>query len=586
MNGFLHKPYHLLFRLAGALALIASVGGLPAPWPALAQADVPTPPAEPVKLIFIHHSTGENWLADGYGDLGLALAQNNYFVSDTNYGWGPDSIGDRTDIPNWPEWFASENTPRFMDALFNESEQHSGYTRTFDDPGGENQIVMFKSCFPNSALEGNPTDPPDPDGWLSVGHAKYVYNEILAYFATRPDKLFVVITAPPLSDSTYAENARAFNNWLLNDWLRENDYPLNNVAVFDFYNVLTGPDAHHRFANGQVEHIRGTRNTLYYPSGDDHPSQEGSRKATEEFVPLLNVFYHRWKADAPAQPPGQAETPASPTEAPALLEPTATFATAHPPDVPLLHTGIDDFEAGPPPGSAGWEAFWDNSTPTTITCAPDATAAHSGAQALHISFDITANSWATCALFFDAPQDWSAARGLSFYLRAGQPGWSFNVDVYAGAPEARETYIFPVEAAPESATNWAFAGPAWHQFLRANWEADAGTPFDRAERVSGLAFGFAAGPDAPLAGELWIDDLQWVSGEIALPVEASPVVELPLPLPETTIQASATPLPTSQPTAPTAERSQPGSRVCPSSILAPLAAVALAAWLGKRKPNP
>ncbi|MBI4731623.1 MAG: hypothetical protein HY781_05765, partial [Chloroflexi bacterium] len=149
--------------------------------PAYQQTDDldPNPPEQPVKLIFIHHSTGENWLTDGYGDLGQTLAENNYFVSDTNYGWGPDSIGDRTDIPNWTEWFASDQTPSYMDALFSESGQNSGYTRLFSDPGGENQIIMFKSCFPNSALEGSPYDPPGPDGWLSVGHAKYVYNEIL-----------------------------------------------------------------------------------------------------------------------------------------------------------------------------------------------------------------------------------------------------------------------------------------------------------------------------------------------------------------------------------------------------------------------
>ena len=256
----------------------------------------PTMPLQTVKLIFIHHSTGENWLRDDYGGLGQALTNNNYFVSDTNYGRGPDSIGDRTDIPNWTEWFASDQTPTYMDALFNESGQNSEYTRLPNGPGGENQIIMFKSCFPNSALEGNPTDPPDPDGWLSVGHAKYVYNETLQYFSTRPDKLFIVITAPPLSDPTYAENARAFNQWLVNDWLDENNYTLPNVAVFDFYNILTGFNAHHWWNNGQIEHILGNSNTLAYPSGDDHPSEAGSLKATSEFVPLLNIFYNRWAA--------------------------------------------------------------------------------------------------------------------------------------------------------------------------------------------------------------------------------------------------------------------------------------------------
>jgi hypothetical protein len=257
----------------------------------------PDVPTSTVKLIFIHHSCGENWLNDGNGGLGIELGQNNYFVSDTNYGWGPDSIGSSTDIPNWLDWFRGPNTSTYMSALYAESVQHSSYTRNLTDPGGGNEIILFKSCFPNSALEGNPTDPPSADGWLTVGHAKYVYSQLLQYFGEHPDKLFVVITAPPLIDGTYAANARGFNQWLVNNWLNDNSYSLRNVAVFDFYNVLTGPDNHHRFYNNQVQHVYTTGlDTLYYPSGgDDHPNQTGNIKATSEFVPLLNFFYHRWQ---------------------------------------------------------------------------------------------------------------------------------------------------------------------------------------------------------------------------------------------------------------------------------------------------
>ncbi len=275
----------------------AQAASLPVPLTAVLN---PNPPTHTVKLIFIHHSTGENWLRDDYGLLGKTLGQNHYFVSDTNYGWGPNSIGDRTDIPNWPEWFRSSRAPTYMKALFAESGQHSTYTRTLANPGGQNTIVMFKSCFPNSNLEGNPTDPPNPNGWMTVGHAKWVYNQLQKYFRTRPDKLFIVITAPPVTDSTYAANARAFNNWLFNNWLAENSYPFSNVAVFDFYNVLTAPGAHHKYnpATGLIEHtVVAGRNTSAYPSGDDHPNSAGSKKATNEFVPLLNIFYNRWKAD-------------------------------------------------------------------------------------------------------------------------------------------------------------------------------------------------------------------------------------------------------------------------------------------------
>jgi hypothetical protein len=110
--------------------------------------------------------------------------------------------------------------------------------------------------------------------------------------------------------SGHAANARAFNNWLINEWLT--GYPYKNVAVFDFYNVLTsnGGNAdtndiglatgnHHRWWNGTVQHIQTSNsNTAAYPTGDSHPGQAGNLKATAEYVKLLNVFYHRWKGQA------------------------------------------------------------------------------------------------------------------------------------------------------------------------------------------------------------------------------------------------------------------------------------------------
>ncbi len=277
--------------------------------------DNPNPPANPVRLLFIHHSTGENWLADENGGLGNALKNNNYFVSDINYGWGPNSIGDRTDIGNWWEWFRDLSSSTTMNQVYNENEQNSSYSRLLanPDPDGENQVIMFKSCFPNSALQGNPNDIPPAinDNPLkgqscgstdhTVANAKGIYIDILEYFKIHQDKLFIVITAPPLSDGTYSNNARVFNQWLVNDWLQ--NYNFKNVFVFDFFNVLTtnGGNSntndlnmengnHHRWRNNAVQHATDVNsNVLAYPSGDDHPSIAGNLKATGEFLPLLNV---------------------------------------------------------------------------------------------------------------------------------------------------------------------------------------------------------------------------------------------------------------------------------------------------------
>jgi len=287
----------------------------------VASAPLPTKPAKTVKLIFIHHSTGTAWLADENGGLGVALKNNNYFVSDTNYGWGPDVIGDRTDTGNWWDWFRGPKSNTYMQALYNEYGQHSSYTRLSSDPdtSRENEIVMFKSCFPNSAIDGNPDDPAKTGnnplqggGPMTVANVKGIYNDILTYFAAHQDKLFVLIVPPPLVESatnaTQAANARAVANWLVNKWL--SGYTHNNVAVFDFYNVLTSNGGstntndlgaeggnHHRWWNGSVQHSQtGSSNYLAYPTGDSHPSQAGNRKATAEFVPLLNYYYQRWAA--------------------------------------------------------------------------------------------------------------------------------------------------------------------------------------------------------------------------------------------------------------------------------------------------
>jgi hypothetical protein len=152
---------------------------------------------------------------------------------------------------------------------------------------------MFKSCFPNSLLSGNPDDPATTgdnplrgqdaysSAYMTVANAKGIYNDILEYFATRQDKLFIAVTPPPeteaSSDPTLSANARAFSNWLVNDWL--DGYAYHNVAVFDLFNVLAGSD-----------------NYAAYPTDewDAHPTPTGCQNATTAFIPFINAAYHTW----------------------------------------------------------------------------------------------------------------------------------------------------------------------------------------------------------------------------------------------------------------------------------------------------
>lgn len=245
-----------------------------------------------------------------------------------------------------------------MQELYNESDKAGGdeyhYSRMAANPGGENTIVMFKSCYPNSYINGDPnasaTTGDNPlrgeDCWsdyMTVANAKGIYNDILEYFATKQNKLFIAVTAPPQvtgdTDTAHAANARAFNNWLVNDWLAQ--YPYHNVAVFDFYNLLTSNGGnsqtndmgsrngnHHRWRDGTVEHTQTvSSNVAAYPSAvdDSHPTQAGNLKATAEFLPLLNWFYHRWQeSGSTTTQNGFPSTSQTPIDFPAAVDPTAT----------------------------------------------------------------------------------------------------------------------------------------------------------------------------------------------------------------------------------------------------------------------
>ncbi len=261
-------------------------------------------PASELNLLFIHHSCGGQFLADAGPDVGTnciykthpnggglraKLEQSHYRVHEVSYG---SALGERTDLFDWLPKFRIQ-----MEQILTAD----GPDRTYPDDR-RNQIVVFKSCFPNNRFlaEGNP--PGSPTGpELTVCSAQAAFRPLLEEFRKYPQVLFVCVTAPPLAPKpeggwkstlkqwlgrevplqTSARLARRFNNWLSrrDGWLK--DYPLKNVVLFDYYDVLTGC---------------GESDYCLYATGDgsdSHPSRVGNEKAAEAFVPFLNRAVHR-----------------------------------------------------------------------------------------------------------------------------------------------------------------------------------------------------------------------------------------------------------------------------------------------------
>jgi hypothetical protein len=206
----------------------------------------------------------------------------------------------------------------------------------------------------------------------------------------------------------------------------------------------------------------------------------------------LNIFYHRWKQNAPAP-----SAPVVATESQAESQPVVSSGSGW----------VDDFDANNLPRASGWEGFYDEATSTSWTCEVESGTGRSG-NSLHLDFNIAANSWGTCAAFFQGPQNWSTNEGLTFYFKAAQAGLLFDVDLYTGSSENRATYVFTVEASPESVAGWVPMKLNWQDFHRASWEENGGAVFTQSNEVVGLAFGATTPQDAPNTGQVWVDDLQ------------------------------------------------------------------------------
>lgn len=159
------------------------------------------------------------------------------------------------------------------------------------------RLVEFRTALPHTA-----------SGKIMKRELTQGLSRQLAEFQSWPHVLFVYMTAPPLAPRIFEERlwklavkkvigrptwteefadraalARDLNNWIAaaDGWLET--YPLKNVAVFDYYDVLTG---------------HGASDLLRFPTEvdgvqDSHPSREGNSKAASEFVPFLNRAIRR-----------------------------------------------------------------------------------------------------------------------------------------------------------------------------------------------------------------------------------------------------------------------------------------------------
>ncbi|MFH2002260.1 MAG: hypothetical protein ABIK28_21490 [Planctomycetota bacterium] len=246
---------------------------------------------EEFNFLFIHHSVGGNWLHSQQGQLRLALenpAYNDYIfeVHDATYG---DTIGEDTDVCHWLPKFQNQ-----MDLVLTFDYHTDNY---YTDPSEFNQIVMFKSCYPASDIDEEGVPPGDPTSSdKTIWNYRAAYRACGSIFASYPQILFVIVTAPPRNryssayDVTRGTNACIFNQWMKDCFV--DDYRLatglNNVVVFDLFGDVLAEPITDPTAPGALKEMFSSGGT------DSHPNVMGSKAATITFIPFINRVVKEW----------------------------------------------------------------------------------------------------------------------------------------------------------------------------------------------------------------------------------------------------------------------------------------------------
>jgi len=263
----------IILGLGLGTLLVLGVGGV-IMWPRL-RTFIPLPVARELiqadgsytNIIFLHHSTGANLITQG--NVRPLLSELGYQFWDHGYNYQglvrPD--GTRTAASyRIPGDMGRGNTDvDGLAALFKQAvadPPNNAFSRLL-----QHEVIVVKSCFPNSAIKDEAMQR-QFQAW---------YLEMRDVIRRHPDRLFILVTSPPLhplaTNAEEAGRARAIANWLKSD-----EYLAGqpNLFVFDLFDLLADPTTH-------------TLRTEYQLSAgerDSHPN----RQANQTIGPLFVAF--------------------------------------------------------------------------------------------------------------------------------------------------------------------------------------------------------------------------------------------------------------------------------------------------------
>ncbi len=216
-------------------------------------------------VVFLHHSVGENLITQTNLRQQLNDAGLDFWDHDYNYYGLNDLNGNPT---GYNYWIPDDNTdPDGLAKLFSQKV----YGLPLNGISGlmQHEVIVFKSCFTGNLLYDD----------AQVETVKGYYETVHAFIRQHPEKLFILLTTPPLN-SAEADPAMAARDRRMAEWLLSDDFKrgLPNLYVFDLYGLLA--------ENDPASPDYGTLRADYRDGSDNHPNQ----RANQDIAPLLGNY--------------------------------------------------------------------------------------------------------------------------------------------------------------------------------------------------------------------------------------------------------------------------------------------------------
>jgi len=235
-------------------------------------------PGALTNLFFLHHSTGQGII---HGGMRQHISDYNDANGTSFEFW--DHCYTWPSLPDWPGGLVDPDgngtgtdyggpcdatDPWDLHEIWTSTEAE--YTATRNAILDNHEVIAFKSCFPASAISSD----------AMLAEYQTYYLGMRDVFDTRLDRLFVVMSTPPLhpemTDMQEANRAREFSGWLKSaEYL--DGHP--NVVCFDLFDELAAPLGSGMEANMLREEYRPEE-------VDSHPNALGNQTV----APVLAQF--------------------------------------------------------------------------------------------------------------------------------------------------------------------------------------------------------------------------------------------------------------------------------------------------------